>query len=77
MRHGVANIGFNPTFGNQTRTVETHLLDFNDDLYGRRIDIAFVSRLRGEQKFPDVPALLVQIRADVAAARRFFAEHDG
>jgi riboflavin kinase / FMN adenylyltransferase len=77
VRLGVANIGFNPTFGNQTRTVETHLLDFNDDLYGRRIDIAFVGRLRGEQKFPDVSALLVQIRADIAAARRFFAEHDG
>ena len=39
---GVANIGFNPTFGNQTRTVETHLLDFNGDLYGRRLEVAFV-----------------------------------
>ena len=73
---GVANIGFNPTFGNQIRTVETHLLDFSGDLYGRRLEIAFRTRLRGERKFPDVPALLAQVRSDIAAARRFF-ERDG
>jgi riboflavin kinase/FMN adenylyltransferase len=73
---GVANVGFNPTFGNQTRTVETHLLDFNDDLYGRRLDVAFVDRLRGEQKFADVQALVAQIRADIGAARRYFEQHD-
>lgn len=74
---GVANIGFNPTFGNRTRTVETHLLDFSGDVYGRRLEIAFVERLRGEQKFADVAALLTQIRADIAAARRLFAQHGG
>jgi riboflavin kinase/FMN adenylyltransferase len=76
VRNGVANIGFNPTFGNETRSVETHLLDFSGDLYGCRLEIAFVSRLRGEQKFSDVSALVAQIRADIDAARRFFAEHD-
>jgi riboflavin kinase/FMN adenylyltransferase len=72
---GVANIGFNPTFGNRTRTLETHVLDFSGDLYGRRLDVGFVARLRGEQKFPDVAALLAQIRADIGAARRLFAAH--
>ena len=72
---GVANVGFNPTFGNQTRTVETHLLDFSRDVYGRRLEIAFVARLRGEQKFPDVAALLAQIRADIAAARQLLEQH--
>jgi riboflavin kinase/FMN adenylyltransferase len=72
---GVANIGFNPTFGNRTRTVETHLLDIDADLYGRRLQLAFLARLRGEQKFDGVPALLAQIRDDIAAARRYF-EHD-
>lgn len=72
---GVANIGFNPTFGNQTRTVETHLLDFNGDLYGRRLDVAFVDRLRGERKFADVQSLVAQIRGDIAAARRYFEQH--
>jgi len=72
---GVANIGFNPTFGNQTRTLETHLFDFDRDLYGRRLEIGFVARLRGEQKFPDVAALVAQIRADISAARRLFERH--
>jgi len=72
---GVANIGFNPTFGNRTRTLETHLLDFTGDLYGRRLEIAFLARLRGEQKFPDVAALLAQIRHDISAARRLFERH--
>ena len=72
---GVANLGFNPTFGNQTRTVEIHLFDFSGDLYGRRIEIGFVARLRGECKFADVPALMAQIRLDIAAARRLFEQH--
>jgi riboflavin kinase/FMN adenylyltransferase len=69
----VTNIGFNPTFGNRTRTVETHVLDFQRDLYGQRIEIEFLQHLRGEEKFADVDALLRQIRDDIAAARRFFA----
>jgi riboflavin kinase/FMN adenylyltransferase len=70
---GVANIGFNPTFGNQMRSVETHLLDFNDNVYGRRLVVAFVARLRGEHKFAGIDALLAQIRADIAAARALLA----
>jgi riboflavin kinase/FMN adenylyltransferase len=72
---GVANIGHNPTFGNLARSVETHLLDFAADIYGARLEIAFVARLRGELKFSDVEALVGQIRADIAAARKVFAAH--
>jgi riboflavin kinase/FMN adenylyltransferase len=67
---GVANLGFNPTFGNRTRTLETHLFDITADLYGARMDVAFVQRLRGERKFASVEALVDQIRADADAARR-------
>jgi len=74
---GVANIGFNPTFGNAVRTVETHLLDFEGDLYGQRLEVAFRRRLRGEQRFPTVEALLAQIHRDVAAARALFDGVDG
>lgn len=75
--HGVANIGFNPTFGNQTRTVETHLLDYDGDLYGQRLEVTFLKRLRGEQKFASVPELLAQIRDDIAVARRYFVTDGG
>lgn len=74
---GVANLGFNPTFGNRARSLETHLLDFAADLYGQRLRVAFVARLRDERKFPDVQALLAQIHDDIAAARRLFDGHGG
>jgi riboflavin kinase/FMN adenylyltransferase len=66
---GVANIGFNPTFGNSERSVEAHLFDFEDDLYRQRVEIAFVLRLRGETRFATAEALKAQIEKDVAAAR--------
>jgi riboflavin kinase/FMN adenylyltransferase len=66
---GVANIGFNPTFGNRERSVEVHLLDFDGDLYRKRLEVAFVEQLRGEIRFPDVAALVRQIEQDIASAR--------
>jgi riboflavin kinase/FMN adenylyltransferase len=71
---GVANVGRNPTFGNLTRSVETHLFDFADDIYGSRLEVAFVAGLRRERKFPGVEALVAQIHADISAARALLAD---
>jgi len=71
---GVANIGLKPTFGDGERSVETHLLDFAADLYGERLEIALVRRIRAEQKFASVDDLLAQIRRDIAAARQILAQ---
>lgn len=68
-RPGVANLGTNPTFGAVGRRLETHLIDYDGDLYGRRIRVALVQRLRGEVKFPSVEELVKQIRRDATAAR--------
>lgn len=68
-RPGVANLGTNPTFGISARRLETHLLDFDRELYGARIRVGFVKRLRAELRFPSVDALVKQIRADAQAAR--------
>lgn len=68
-RPGVANLGTNPTFGVAARRLETHLLDFDAELYGKRMRIGFVKRLRAERRFPSVDALVKQIRADAQAAR--------
>jgi riboflavin kinase/FMN adenylyltransferase len=66
----VVNIGMRPTFeGESTMTVEAHLLDFSGDLYGRELSVHFVQRLRDEQKFNGVEALLAQIERDIASAR--------
>jgi riboflavin kinase/FMN adenylyltransferase len=69
-RHAaVLNLGVRPTFGETELLVEAHLLDFSGDLYGRRLRLEFLRRLREERKFADVEALRRQIALDVAAAR--------
>jgi len=73
---GVANIGFNPTFGDRQRSIETHVFDFSADLYRRRVEVAFVRRLRGEAKFANAEALAAQIRQDVLAARAALAKEE-
>jgi riboflavin kinase/FMN adenylyltransferase len=70
---GVANLGFNPTFEQHERSLEAHLFDFDADLYGERLEVGFVQRLRGETKFPNPGALAQQIARDVAAARQVLA----
>ena len=56
------------------RTVEAHILDFDRDIYGANVALEFVTRLRGEQRFPNVEALVAQIKSDVEATRRILAQ---
>lgn len=71
----VVNVGRRPTFDGVGRTVEAHLLDVPAglDLYGTRLRLAFVARIRAEQRFDGPEALLARIRTDVAEARRHLA----
>jgi len=70
---GVVNIGFNPTFDEKKRTIEAHLFDFDDDLYGRDITLRFVRKIRLEKKFGSAEELRKQIVLDVDKARRILA----
>jgi riboflavin kinase / FMN adenylyltransferase len=65
----VTNVGVRPTFGLLQRTVEAHLLDWDGDLYGQQIRVAFVQRIRGEQKFSGIEELKAQIGRDAQRAR--------
>ena len=69
---GVANIGYSPTFEDHEFTVEVHILDFSDNIYGEIIRINFIKRLRDEIKFSNISELIDQIKKDIAAAREFF-----
>ena len=69
----LTNVGTRPTFGESDAEVETHLLGYSGDLYGRRIRLTFVLRLRDERRFPDVDALRAQIEADRRRAERLFS----
>lgn len=66
---GVLNIGRNPTFGNENLTVELHILDFSDDIYGEKLELFFIDRIREEIRFDNPESLADQIRSDVAQAR--------
>lgn len=68
-RPAVVNLGHRPTFGGGAMTVEAHLLDFEGDLYERRLRLSFLSRLRDEQAFSGREALVAQVRADILRAR--------
>jgi riboflavin kinase/FMN adenylyltransferase len=61
---GMANIGFKPTFGGASRTVEVHIFDFNQDIYGEKISVSFLSRLRDEIKFKNAEQLIKQLKID-------------
>jgi riboflavin kinase/FMN adenylyltransferase len=67
------NIGVNPTFNDARPAIETYILDFEGDLYGRELRIEVLHRLRGEIKFSGVDALVAAIAADVQATRDYFA----
>jgi len=71
--NGVTNIGYNPTFGKGPFSVETHILDFKEDLLGRRIQVKFVKRLRDERPFGSIRDLADQIGRDVLSARKLFS----
>lgn len=68
--NGVVNIGVRPTVSDSgERSIEVHLLDFADDLYGRELTIEFIDRLRDERRFASLEALRRQLEADVESAR--------
>jgi riboflavin kinase/FMN adenylyltransferase len=69
-QQAVVNLGTRPTFEGKVQRFEAHLLDYDGDLYGKRLSISLVSRLRGERKFDGVDALTTQISEDIAEARR-------
>jgi riboflavin kinase/FMN adenylyltransferase len=66
---GVANIGYQPTFGKNKHSIEAHIIDFDEELYDREVTIEFVDKLRDEKKFQGEEELREQIRNDVKAAR--------
>ena len=68
--NGVANLGCRPTVDGTDEVLEVHLLDFEGDLYGRRLEVSFVQRLRDEKKFDGIAALKAAIAVDIAHARQ-------
>jgi len=71
---GVASLGVRPTIKENAKPLlEVFVFDFDETIYGRRVTVEFLHKLRDEEKYDDLDALTHQIRADVAQAREFFA----
>ncbi|MGD9138906.1 MAG: bifunctional riboflavin kinase/FAD synthetase [Desulfobacterales bacterium] len=70
---GVANIGYSPTFDNHEFTVEVHIFDFDSDIYGEKIRVNFIKRIRDEIKFSSIAELIDQIKKDITAARELLS----
>jgi riboflavin kinase/FMN adenylyltransferase len=71
----VTNVGTNPTVGGRARTVETHAIGASLDLYGKRVGVAFLKRLRDEKRFETKDLLFEQIRKDAAEAKKVCETH--
>jgi len=70
---GVANVGVRPTVGDLMKPVlEVHLLDFDEPLYGQRIQVEFKAKVRDEAKFTSIEDMVEEIHNDIAMARRYF-----
>ena len=70
----VANIGFNPTFHRDRLSVEVHIFDFNQVIYGKEVEVEFISRIRSEIEFESKDELVVQIKKDIETAKVLLEE---
>lgn len=71
---GVANLGNSPTFFDDCAKLEVHILDFDQDIYGQKIDVYFYQFLRGSIKFDSIQELYKQIDKDIEKTKNFFDE---
>lgn len=72
-RQGAANIGVRPTVGGKEPLLEVHILDFDEDVYGRLLTVTLLRKIREERWFPSLDALRVEIEHDIEKTRAFFA----
>jgi riboflavin kinase/FMN adenylyltransferase len=69
MYKGITSVGKNPTVKGKNLTIETHILDFNEDIYGKKIEVDFIKRIREEKKFNSLEELKEQLEIDKAFAK--------
>ncbi|PIY06247.1 MAG: bifunctional riboflavin kinase/FAD synthetase, partial [Gallionellales bacterium CG_4_10_14_3_um_filter_54_96] len=74
---GVASLGVRPTLKHDAKAIlEVHLFEFEQNIYGKRLRVEFLQKLRDEVKYPNVEALTQQIALDVKNAKNWFEQHD-
>jgi len=76
IHNGVANIGYSPTFGDHAFTVEVHILNFNKDVYNKKIRVNFIKRIRDEIKFTNISELSAEIGRDIIKAQKILSAYE-
>ena len=72
--NGIANMGVRPTVGGTSPVLEIHIFDFNEEIYGNRIEVEFFKKIRNEQKFENLDKLKEQINLDIEETKIYFAQ---
>ena len=72
--NGIANMGVRPTVGGTSPVLEIHIFDFNEEIYGNRIEVEFFKKIRNEQKFENLEKLKEQINLDIEETKIYFAQ---
>lgn len=72
--NSITNIGNNPTFNERKKSIETYILDYSGDIYGKDIEVFFLKKIRGEKKFNSIDELVKQIQKDIEIARQYFID---
>lgn len=75
LRPAMTNIGTRPTFGDNAPTLESHIFNFRQDIYGQTLHLSFVARIREERKYDNVTLLVEQIKEDEKNIEEFFKNH--
>ena len=70
---GIANMGIRPTVDGQNPVLEVHILEFSGNLYGKKITVEFLKKVRDEKKFDGLEALKEQIFKDISSAKEYFS----
>ena len=74
--HGIANIGYKPTFNGNEYIFEANIFNFSDDLYGQRLEFDIVSKIRDTKKFSGIQELQENIKNDINMTKKYFKEHE-
>jgi riboflavin kinase/FMN adenylyltransferase len=72
--HGVASVGYRPTFHGKQIILEVFIFDFDAMIYGKKITVEFLKKIRDEEHFDSIPELVVQIEKDVECAKAYFKD---
>ena len=70
---GIANMGVRPTVDGQNTVLEVHIFEFSKNIYGRKINVEFLQKLRDEKKFNGLDELKEQIFKDISTAKQYFS----